>query len=212
MGARDGQAARWTAERGTVELGLLPGSLSSEANDVSGDGSVVVGSALLRIETSGDGTYQHFRWTAVGGMAALGNPPGRYSPIAVSADGSVITAAAAISADGSVAVGTDGEGGFRRTSDGETLRFDLPRPNYASGVSADGSVVAGVFTRTERPIGEPAFRWTADGGTVVLGSLPGLNFNGVRDVLVSGDGAAVVGTSRYGGGCDDCLPRYEAWL
>ena len=45
-GGYHAQAFLWTAERGMVGLGFLPGgSADSEARGVSGDGSVVVGTA-----------------------------------------------------------------------------------------------------------------------------------------------------------------------
>src|SRR5262245_31157019 len=72
-------------------LGILPGTLSSSANDVSDDDSVVVGTAPTSVSRTG-GSAEGFRWTAGGGMVALGHLPGgiKSNPAAVSSDGSVI--------------------------------------------------------------------------------------------------------------------------
>jgi probable HAF family extracellular repeat protein len=59
----------------------------------------------------------------------------------------------------------------------------------ANGVSADGSVVVG---RSNSASGQEAFRWTAGGGMVGLGDLPGDSFGSVASG-VSADGSVVVG-------------------
>lgn len=52
-------AFRWTEESGLIELGTLPGHMSSGAHGVSADGMVVVG------ESSRDtGAPQPFIWTS----------------------------------------------------------------------------------------------------------------------------------------------------
>ena len=67
VGMSGGQAFRWTADRGMVRLGYLPGGTVSEANAVSSDGRAVVG--------NGDSSsgYQPFLWTESGGMVGLGH-------------------------------------------------------------------------------------------------------------------------------------------
>ncbi len=72
---------------------------------------------------------------------------------------------------------------------------DLPGGNfgsYATGVSADGSVVVGASYSAS---GREAFRWTAAGGMVGLGDLPGGGFESAA-WGVSGDGSVVVGYSN----------------
>jgi probable HAF family extracellular repeat protein len=66
----------------------------------------------------------------------------------------------------------------------------------ANGVSADGSVVVG---RSDSASGQEAFRWTAGGGMVGLGDLPGGAFGSVANG-VSGDGAVVVGYGNSASG------------
>jgi probable HAF family extracellular repeat protein len=66
----------------------------------------------------------------------------------------------------------------------------------ANGVNADGTVVVGASTgQGTGGNGEPsqAFRWTAAGGMVGLGFLPGDNFS--YATAVNADGAVVVGES-----------------
>jgi len=61
--------------------------------------------------------------------------------------------------------------------------------SWATGVSANGSVVVGQGSSTAD--GE-AFRWTASGGMVGLGDLPGGSFSSIAFGL-SADGSVVVG-------------------
>ena len=76
---------------------------------------------------------------------------------------------------------------------------DLPGAidnSSATGVSADGSVVAG----TGRTVsGNEAFRWTSGGGMVGLGDLAGGSFDS-RARATSGDGSVVVGRGRSASG------------
>ncbi len=86
------RAFRWTQGQGMISLGRLRNSdTTSVANDLSADGSVVVG-------MSGEHPFREaehgeaFRWTQGSGMVGLGELPGySYSHASsVSADGSVI--------------------------------------------------------------------------------------------------------------------------
>jgi probable HAF family extracellular repeat protein len=67
--------------------------------------------------------------------------------------------------------------------------------SHASGVSADGSVVAG-YSGTGTLA--HSFRWTAAGGMVDLGVLPGGGWGSAYGV--SADGSVVVGYSSITGG------------
>src|ERR1019366_4153178 len=74
----------------------------------------------------------------------------------------------------------------------------LPGDNYswATGVSADGSVVVGGSGFQPTYVGTPsnrAFRWTAGSGIVSLGYLPG--YNDSLAAGVSADGSVIVGRS-----------------
>jgi probable HAF family extracellular repeat protein len=82
------QAFSWTAEEGMVGLGDLPGGdFSSEANDISADGTTIVGGSWS------ESGFEAFIWTADTGMFGLGDlPRGDFNSTAlgVSADGSVV--------------------------------------------------------------------------------------------------------------------------
>jgi probable HAF family extracellular repeat protein len=209
-------AAVSTSVHGQVSftpLGLFGGTLS-RANDVSADGSVVVGvggdgafrwtaaESLVRPATnaraiSADGAVivgaigslnggaEAFRWAVAGTPQGLGDLPG----------GSFLSQAFDVSADGSVIVGVgttavDDEA-FRWTAEtGMVGLGGLPGAEVRSvalGVSADGRVIVGEASATQ------AFRWTAETGMVGLGFLPGGNFSQAQ--AASADGTVVVGTS-----------------
>lgn len=186
-------------------LGFLPGGSTSQAYDVSSDGTVVVGSSK-----SVRGT-EAFRWTVAGGMEGLGSIPGPvFSSQAwsVSADGNTIVGQAAgsgamwqpfvwtrsggmtslgfsgfaygVSGDGSVVVGVDVNQGFAWTGS-EGLQLGLG--SQAFRVSEDGKTVIG-------SAGSSAFRWTRSGGMQFLSGGWTSEAWGV-----SADGGTVVG--RY---------------
>lgn len=82
----------------------------------------------------------------------------------------------------------------------------LPTPtgtqNYsvAEAASADGSVIVGESRSFNATNGNEAFRWTAQGGMVPLGDLPGGAFQSWA-YAVSADGSAVVGRASIDGAC-----------
>jgi probable HAF family extracellular repeat protein len=65
----------------------------------------------------------------------------------------------------------------------------------AWGVSSDGNVVVGGASSAASQAGDEAFRWTAGGGIVGLGSLPADGSFWSRAQAASGDGSVVVGLS-----------------
>lgn len=155
-------AFRWSLTAGLQELG------AGTAHGVSDDGGVVVGGSAF-----GSGP-EAYRWTQAGGMAPLGDLPG----------GSFWSKANAVSGDGSVVVGygdSDHEvvyQGENRISAEEAFRWDAtngmvglgivsPGPFYnafystASGISADGSIIAGT---TSLESNDAPFFWTEPGG------------------------------------------------
>jgi uncharacterized membrane protein len=155
------------------------GATRSVAQDVSADGSVVVGTVVDAINNR----TSVFRWTRQG------------SELRPSSNEH-----AAISADGSVVVGTysgpNGVEAFRWMADGTFHGLgDLPGGLFSSAafdVSADGSVIVGVSSTVfdGETVGQ-AFRWTAQGRMV------GLNIGrpNSRATATSADGGIVVGTS-----------------
>lgn len=173
------RAFRWTSATGAVLLDDGGGGGSGGAYGVSLDGSVTVG---------GDGGSA-VRWLVDGTRQVLGNlVPGWYS------------SALACNTDGSVVVGGGDSGdqygirAFRWTaSAGMTDLGTLGvGSTYASGVSADGTVVVGVSAGR-------AFVWSARTGIVDLeGALTkaGVDLQGLtlgRASGISSDGRSIVG-------------------
>ena len=177
-----GEAFRWSAAEGMRPLAdRPPGFVSSRANDVSADGSVIVGTMDVNFRP------QAFRWTASAGLAPL---PGMDSAEGVSADGSVIVGRA-----GGVAARWTETGGILQL--GDLLGGD--QNSSALDVSADGSVIVG-SGQTE--IGTEAMFLTMTTGMVNLrDSLisQGLDLTGWRLLTaesVSADGLTIVGTGE----------------
>lgn len=170
-----------------IPLGDLPtGDVSSHANAISADSSTVVGVSSVLLPGNTEPTDQAFRWTLQDGMVSLGTLPGFTGD----------SVATGVSADGSVIVGYAvshvGAGAFRLpfrwTSATGMTQLPLPpghTTDYAVGISADGSVIAG-----------PGFRWNADGSIQSLGRLPGPNST-TSARAISADGSTIVGASGY---------------
>src|SRR5262249_53536730 len=98
------EAFRWTSGGGMVGLGFLPSGVSfraSEARDVSADGSVVVG------ETGPGGVA--LIWDEVHGMRSLADV--LVTDYGLDLTGWSVSAAMAISSDGSTIVGNGGHDG-----------------------------------------------------------------------------------------------------
>ena len=201
-------------------LGLpsfVPGT-SSEAHDVSADGSVVTGFSTV-LDSTMTAFMTPFVWTRSTGMVGFAPVPGQSSAIgdAISDDGSVVVGTSLggppavpfrwtqaggtqslgfagegfeISADGSTIVGRGG-GAWRWTAAGGRQFIGDPT-SQAFGVSADGSVIIGNVRVSDDHV--EAFRWTAAGGLVPLGELPG-GAVGSQGRAVSNDGDVVAGVT-----------------
>jgi probable HAF family extracellular repeat protein len=185
-----------------IGLGDLPGGpFSSSANDVSADGSVVVGSSVVRTTRVGGGRTppstlslrNAFRWTEDGGMVSLGT---------LSEASLATSSASAASADGSTVVGSSGV--FNTRGSRPQLANDAFRwrsgpglvglgaaTTSAQDVSANGRVIVGTGSSNE---GTEAFRWRQGSGRTGLGDLPGGTFGSFANG-VSADGSVVVGSS-----------------
>ena len=193
---------RWTAADGVRGLGSLPGQTQSFAEDVSGNGQVLVGVAF-----STGGTRDHaFRWTQAGGMQDLGALPGsQFGAHAYSTN-----------SDGSVVVGigdsAQGRQGYRWPQAGGMQPLgDLPGggfDSFAREVSSDGSAVVG-FNQLSN--GQQAFRWTSAAAVQGLGDLPGGSSQS-NALDVSADGSVVVGWGTTADGRRRSVgPRAAAW-
>jgi len=205
------EAFRWTSSGGMAGLGFLPGiptngaQTYSNALALSADGSVVVGYGS---SASGE---QAFRWTLGGGIVGLGYLSAGTFPFSL---------ATALSRDGSVVVGVSNSSNtgsrdqaFRWTSGGGMVGlgfFPAGKTSFASGTSADGSVVVG---SGEAPfLGNSAFIWDATHGMRSLQQLltdDGLNLTGwtLQDArAISADGNTIIGTGR------DPSGNSQAWI
>jgi probable HAF family extracellular repeat protein len=194
----DNRAVRWTASGGMVALSELP----SQGEGISADGSVVVGHFR---GASPSAENEAFRWTASGGLVGLGTLSG-----GVGSAGFTGSYAWDVSADGAVVVGdsesASGLQAFRWTASGGMVGLgDLPGGPFhstATATSCDASVVVGVSasdpSHSDDPESGEAFRWTASGGMVGLGTLgPDSNsaYGESHAWAVSCDGSIVVGSS-----------------
>jgi uncharacterized membrane protein len=164
-------AVRWSSF-GPLDLGSLSPS-STYANDISADGSIVIG-------RSGE---LPFRWTQATGMQSLGLSGGWTSatPTSISTTGAFITGFAS-TASGPML--------FRWTASGfETLTPLVGNAVSAAGISDDGQTIAGRS-------GSGLYRWTQAGGLQNLGVLPGYSTMTVTDM--SADGSVIVGYAATG--------------
>ena len=177
-------AVRWTNDGGTQSLGLLPGSHRTNAHAVSGDGSVVIGTAEFGRSNARDRINHHLvRWTADNGLEDLG-VLANDSPTGLVVVNGVITVLD-FTLDGSAAVGIVNShapaGGdipfYWQQQMGITKLADA---GEANALSSDGRVVIGGDSGGR-------FRWSMDSG---LERLP-LDLDDMADV--SGDGMIVVG-------------------
>ena len=152
-----GEAFRWTQTTGLVGLGYLAGRTGSYANDISNDGSTIVGTS------QGGSSFplyssEAFRWTAETGMVGLGHFNGGDQSIAnaVSQDGSVVTGFANL----------DGlNRAFRWTAAGGIVGLGDTGNRESEGlaISADGSIIVGssdLFEFNDRG----GFMWTSRAG------------------------------------------------
>ncbi len=226
------EAFLWTQETGMVGLGVPLGSQDSFGGVVSNDGNTVVGahgvpfsSRALRWTTGGGPIdFDPFPVGAAnrsanglsgdGGTIVGGFQPAEFeNDIAYHWSGGTLTQiddsanASAVSADGSVVVGTDlilgtpsatNEAFIWTAVDGLTRLGYLPGgsgDSSATGISADGSVAVGGSINASGFY--EAFRWTEGHGMVGLGDLPGGSFDSIANDTTA-DGGMVVGNSIVG--------------
>jgi probable HAF family extracellular repeat protein len=181
------EAFRWNEADGYQLLGPVPGFDESQSQDISSDGSVVVG--LL---STPENSNRAFSWSG-SELNLLELLPNAGGP-----DASPYSTAEAVSADGSVIVGSSsvqpGERLAVRWDNGQIASLgDLPGgeiDSYAAGISADGSVIVGTAT-TDR--GREGFRWTEDEGLVSL-------WPRTTAYDASADGSVIIGAGSLDGG------------
>jgi probable HAF family extracellular repeat protein len=166
------QAFRWSASTGLVGLGFL-GSINnngisylSEAHDVSGNGSVIVGFSSSAAGQSA------FRYTAATGMTDLGRLSGDTSNYRANA----------ISTDGTVIVGASQERGAFTWTQAAGLQALSSLSGYASplDVNANGTVIVG------------SDRLGTEANTSAVFWMGGTEFR-LKDYLISQGSTAVTG-------------------
>lgn len=182
------QAFRWTLAGNLQGLGFLrPGSDRSNATAVTPDGNTITGFSRA------NGVYEGFVWTPSGGMTALPFLPGTQDATPT-----------AISADGSIVLGTSG-GSIVQWRNGQVVDLGYPT-GYGAGVStamsADG-MVAGGRMRSPTFSDVPAI-WTP-----ATGMLPFTQYLRDRDIhipagvtlfslnAISADGTTFGGSARF---------------
>jgi probable HAF family extracellular repeat protein len=149
------RAVRWTPEGGSVSLGALgatAGQPRSEAYDVSDDGSLVAG-----VTSSPSYNTTPFRWTAAGGMQALGDVQGR--ALAVGPEGSCIAGRAAFGGPEHQAFLWSELGGFVPLPYLTGGPIDPP-PMWVHDASTGCAHLVGYAETGSFPIGRDAFLWS----------------------------------------------------
>jgi probable HAF family extracellular repeat protein len=184
---------------GNLDPGAKPPG--SYANDVSADGTVVVGTSFKTI--AGMPETRAFRWTATDGMVAL-NPPPLALPssmgLGCSSNGAVVAGAM-----GFVIAGTsfyeirNGAAWLDAANSSLGTAVGTPEvPSYlATDVVANGSMIVGT-TRWPGflPVAKEMFSWGAD-GFQELGMMPGGTYSWAD--AVSADGSVIVGYGDLNG-------------
>jgi uncharacterized membrane protein len=161
-------------------LGSLPGgTILSDPEDISADGTVIVGSG--RNNNVAPGYLEVLRWTRETGMIGLGVSDNAAQR--VSTDGSTIVTY------GSHACQIALCGAYRWTNSAGLV----PLPINPLGVSGDGSILAGQFINATTGL-DHAVRWTEAGGVEFL-PVHG-DFPSTFATDISADGSIVLGVGR----------------
>jgi len=188
----------WTSENGMVGIGDLGSNGFGRPQDISDDGTIVVGRG------SGVLNSQAFRWTYETGAVGLGFLPA-VNPLSY---------ANAISADGLTVVGSSNSS-TASASGTEAFLWTLDKgitglgflseysSSYAVDVSGDGLTVVGnnyqpyhheIDGKIQLSSNQEPFRWTYDDGMIGLGHLPE-SHNRTMATGISADGSIIIGFS-----------------
>jgi uncharacterized membrane protein len=165
----------------TTRLPLPPGGFNTRVAGISGDGGVIAGFDST--------TTTAWRWTPQTGTQQLATPAGQYAePQDVSHDGQVI-------------VGSSGPSGMiaRVSQPVQIVPTMLPGHNTVfNSISRDnGTLIGGARIGGGSDNTGPAFKWTASGGFVNLGSigfLPGTNSQHYAATAMNLEASIIAGT------------------
>lgn len=175
---------RWSVAGGLEPLSLPASTQLAWTQDVSADGSTVVGYNLYL-----NSVFQAFVWTESGGARAIPLSPG-----------STTNSAHAISGDGLKIVGSTSGRGFQSAvmwTDGamETLgSVPSALATEATAISNNGKYVTGIVFGSV----DQSFLWSRSTGLVTLGLLDG-KF-ATQATAVADSGNLVIGKAPFGGG------------
>lgn len=188
---------RWTRAGGREDWGLLPGMPSyTPAFAVDSTGTTMVGWAGENYPAD-----RAFRRVGAGPLENLGVLPGQTQ-----------SAAAGVSGDGSIVVGTaDHQSGpfapgeaFRWTESGGMGGLGYLRPNGfrsdARGISRDGSTIVGISQSNGGFGAVEAFRWTQSSGMQELPGFSGVLTGSIYANAVNEDGTVIVGRAPHADG------------
>ncbi len=176
------RAVRWDSAGTPQDLGVLPGTLNSVANAISGDGATVVGECDFTTP---------FVWTQTSGMQPLQTVEG--------------ATAFAVSFDGSVAAGYEGLNAARWNNGVLQVLPNLPGTDFASAyaVSGNGLLIGG--SASDADFNFSAVIWSDALGAVNLNTyLPTLGIDLTGWTLesctaISFDGNTLVGQGTFNG-------------
>lgn len=174
------------AQTGTyIDIGSASGLPISSANGISDDGT-----AAAVMATDGSTAWRVYRWSSTGGLTALADFGFGGAAAGISADGTVVVGSVYLNAADHAALWTSSG-----MTDLGTFGGVAANSSRATAVSADGTTVVG-SSFTPNASSEHAFRWTSAGGMADLGVLAGGSWS--EAYAVSGNGSVVAGGS-YGG-------------
>gem|GEM_PF-1466542 len=195
------QAWVWDIDGGVQHLlPTLDSSFNTFASAVSEDGSVVVGNGLRFPRKGGDWPESvAVRWIEDGPATTLRDPDGNelYEATACNADCSIIFGSSVLFGSNAWFLKSDGAFGFLGTlADGDPALYQY----YVGDVSADGSLVVGIYSAKARPDDRYSndyafmpFLWTPTTGMVSLRSLGiEVDWGGIPIVRLSSDGRLVL--------------------
>lgn len=178
MSAGTMEAVKWNGRKNKA-MGYLPGGFFSRADDVSEDGSVIIGTSTMP-----EG-FRAYRWTKKQGMVNLGDLGGSHFSVAwgVSADGKIVV--------GVTSTPETDENAFRWTPEKGMVALRNPAGSDGSRayrVSADGNVAVGNCTAGGL---FQACRWIGEQAVQELGTLAG--YDNTFLTSTSGDGSTAIG-------------------
>jgi uncharacterized membrane protein len=224
------RAFAWTESAGFIDAGST--YTQSEMKDVSADGSICVGDYLNGgVYYAGVFDIPTQTWTQIGrtvdelyisddGVTVAGvNSTGVFR---WTAEGGVVQTGASftllgMSWNGEVLIGYEGSRACKWDSVNGLVYLDVPGQTlynaYASGVSANGSVVVGTQTTAAPAYKGIAWKWTAAGGVEAIA--PTNDAFDYKAHHITSDGLSIAGEAFGNGleptvlGGSDVLPRFR---